>query len=44
MELVREYTVVVAREPVLVIEPRDDRAHAFPDRRVIFRHVELIGE
>ena len=37
VELEREHAVVVAREPVVVVEPRDDGAHAFADRRVIVR-------
>ncbi len=44
MEFTGELAVLVARQPVLVVEARDDGANTFADRGVIFRYVELIGE
>src|SRR6202023_436672 len=44
VEFARELTVLVARQPVFVVEARDHGANTFADRGVIFRYVELIGE
>ena len=44
MKLERELAVVVARQPVIVTETRDDRAHAFANRRLIVSRLELIGQ
>ena len=44
MKLERKLAVVVARQPVIVAEARDDRAHAFANGRVIVRRLELVGQ
>ena len=44
MELERELAVVVARQPVIVAEARDDGAHAFANGRLIVSRLELVGQ
>src|SRR6202012_200458 len=43
MKFERKCAVVVARQPVIVAEPRYDRADAFPDRGMIVRWRERMG-
>jgi hypothetical protein len=39
MEFPGKLAVLVTRQPIFVVEARDDGANAFADRGVVFRHV-----
>src|SRR5260370_39339736 len=44
MKFERELAVVVARQPVIVAEPRCDRSYAFANGRMIVHGLELVDQ
>src|SRR5438270_12202680 len=44
MKFERELAVVVARQPIVIAEARDDGAHAFSDGRFVVCRLELVGQ